>query len=600
MNTALMDRENLDFLLYDFLDVESLCARPRYQEHSKDTFHAIMDTAERIAADYFSPHAHEADEHEPRLVNGKVEMIPQVGAAIEAFASAGFLAAVHDAEMGGLQLPVSVSQACFALFRSANTPTSAYLFLTAANANLIKAYGSDEQKRRYLPALLSGKWLGTMALTEANAGSSVPDLRSTATPLGNGCYSMRGTKIFISGGDHELSENIVHLMLARLPGAPQGARGLSLFIVPKYRVRPDGTPGEHNDVSLSGLIHKMGYRGTTSTMLSFGENGACVGELIGEPNRGLQCMFHMMNEARIGVGMGSAVLGYMGYRHALEYARTRTQGRHPDQADFSLPQVPIIEHADVKRMLLASKAYVEGGVALCLTGAGLADDARTVPEETDRRDAGMLLGLLTPIIKSWPSQFCLEANNLAIQVLGGYGYTRDYPVERLYRDNRLNALHEGTHGIQGIDLLGRKAGADGGHAMRLLGGRIASTVERAGKYEEHGLNAHAVLLGREWSELELTTSILLETLISDRRKALANASIYLETAGRTVVAWIWLEQALAALRAAERSTRGMAFVSGKIATCDWYFKCELPRNAAQHALLRRLDGTAMDMRAEWF
>ncbi|GAA5233340.1 acyl-CoA dehydrogenase [Verticiella sediminum] len=600
MSAQLMDRQDLEFLLFDLLEADKLCERERYAEHSQDTFKAVLDTAERIAASKFAPHAHDADEHEPRFENGKVTMLPQVGEAIRAFADAGFLAAGHDDESGGMQLPVSVAQACMTLFRSANTPTSAYLFLTAANANLIRAHGSPAQKQRFLPALLAGRWLGTMALTEPHAGSSVPDARTTATPVGDGTYRIRGTKIFISGGDHELSENIVHLVLARLPDAPAGARGLSLFIVPKYRVDGEGRVGARNDVALAGLIHKMGYRGTTSTILSFGENDECLGELIGEPNRGLNCMFHMMNEARIGVGLGAAVIGYTGYRHALEYARTRPQGRHPDARDPASPQVSIIEHADVRRMLLTQKAYVEGGLALCLTGARLADDARTAADAAARSDADALLGLLTPVIKSWPSQFCLEANSLAIQVHGGYGYTREYPVERLYRDNRLNPLHEGTHGIQGMDLLGRKAGMDDGRAMRLLDTRIATAVANARASGDAALAQHADALAEEWQQVQQTTAVLLEHLATDRRAGLANASIYLEAFGRAIVAWIWLEQAVAALRARERQRRSADFVAGKLAACAWYYACELPRNAAQHELLRRMDEHALRMQPAWF
>nr|MBF0682877.1 acyl-CoA dehydrogenase [Pseudomonas sp.] len=598
--TSLMNRQDLEFLLFDMLDADALCERERFAEHNRDTFLAVLDTAEKIATDKFAPHAHEADEHEPTFDGQRVNMIPQVKEAVRAFADAGFLAAGHDYEWGGMQLPVTVAQACLTLFRSANTPTSAYLFLTSANANLIRAFGSDAQKQRFLPNLLSGRWLGTMALTEPHAGSSVPDARTSATPVGDGTYRIRGNKIFISGGDHELSENIVHLVLARLPGAPAGAGGLSLFLVPKFRVNEDGTLGSRNDVALAGLIHKMGYRGTTSTMLAFGENDDCIGELVGEPNRGLNCMFHMMNEARIGVGLGAAVLGYTGYRHALEYARTRTQGRPANAKDPSSPQIPIIEHADVRRMLLKQKAYVEGGLALCMTGARLADDANTAPDAAQRQEAAMLLPLLTPIIKSWPAQFCLEANSLAIQVLGGYGYTREYPVERLYRDNRLNPLHEGTHGIQGMDLLGRKVGMDDGAAMTVLGRHIAQAVAAAGAHTDERLVSAASALQAEWNALTETTRTLLAAVRQDRTAGLANASIYLETFGRTVVAWIWLRQALAATAAHQAGRCSADFLAGKLAACRWFFDCELPQNAAQHALLRRLDDNALSMQEEWF
>ncbi len=595
-----MSRQDLEFLLFDMLSVDDLCERPRYAEHNRETFLAVLDTAERIATDKFAPHAHEADENEPRFDGTRVVMIAQVKEAVRAFAEAGFLAAGHDYDWGGMQLPVSVVQASLTLFRAANTPTSAYLFLTSANANLIRAFGTEEQKQRFLPALLEGRWLGTMALTEPQAGSSVSDMSTQATPTGNGNYRIRGSKIFISGGDHELTENILHLVLARLPDAPPGARGLSLFLVPKFRVNPDGSLGSSNDVALAGLIHKMGYRGTTSTVLSFGENDDCLGELIGEPHRGLNCMFHMMNEARVGVGLGATVLGYSGYHYALDYARTRLQGRPASAKDPASPQVPIIEHADVRRMLLTQKAYVEGGLALCLTGARLADDAATGPDAEFRAQARALLSLLTPVIKSWPAQFCLQANDLAIQVHGGYGYTREYPVERLYRDNRLNPLHEGTHGIQGMDLLGRKIGLSDGAGMALLGTRIAATIDAALVSEDALQASLACRLQEEWTELETTSTTLLAAVAQDATAGLSNASIYLEVFGRVVVAWIWLRQAQAAKRAFEGGRCNADFLAGKLAAAKWFFECDLPQNAAHHGLLRRLDSNALNMRAEWF
>jgi alkylation response protein AidB-like acyl-CoA dehydrogenase len=319
---------------------------------------------------------------------------------------------------------------------------------------------------------LAGRYFGTMALTEPQAGSSLSDITTSATPNPDGTYSIVGNKIFISGGDHELSENIVHLVLAKIPGGPPGVKGISLFIVPKFRVNSDGSLGERNDVALAGLIHKMGYRGTTSTMLSFGEQGRCIGELVGKPHQGLAYMFHMMNEARIGVGMGAVMLGYRGYLASLDYAKERPQGRAPTNKNPNDPQLKLIEHADIRRMLLAQKAYVEAGYALCLYCARLVDEQRVGQSEQAIQEAGLLLDLLTPIAKSWPSQWCLEANSLAIQIHGGYGYTREYPVEQFYRDNRLNPIHEGTHGIQAIDLLGRKAVMQGGAALKLFGREV--------------------------------------------------------------------------------------------------------------------------------
>ena len=593
---AIVNRRDLDFLLFEVLDAEALTRHPRYAEHSRETFAAVLDTAEAIATEKFAPHNRKADENEPRFDGGRVTTIPEVAEALQAFGAAGFIAAAHDYERGGMQLPVLVTQAAFSLFKGANVGTAAYPFLTIANANVIHRFGSEEQKARYLAPLLAGRWFGTMALTEPQAGSSLSDIVTRAVPNADGSYSITGNKIFISAGDHELSGNIIHLVLARIPGGPPGVKGISLFIVPKFRVDAAGRAGERNDVTLAGLIHKMGYRGTTSTMLSFGEKGECRGELVGEPHKGLAYMFHMMNEARIGVGMGAVMLGYRGYLASLDYAKERPQGRAPTAKDPAAPQVPIIGHADVKRMLLAQKAYVEGGYALCLYCARLVDAQRV---GDGAAEAGRLLDLLTPIAKSWPSQWCLEANSLAIQIHGGYGYTREYPVEQYYRDNRLNPIHEGTHGIQALDLLGRKAVMDGGAAVKLLAREMRRTIAVAAA--DPLLEPYAAALGAALADAGTSLEHLGPVLARDPTLALANATLFLEAFGHTVIAWIWLRQALAAQRGlAGGNAADAAFYRGKLAACRWFFRWELPKTRQWHELLRSLDDTTLRMAAEEF
>jgi butyryl-CoA dehydrogenase len=520
--------------------------------------------------------------------------------ALDALRATGFLAAGKDYEWGGMQLPSLISFACLSLFKSANMATSSYAMLTTANANVIERFGSAVQKRKYLQALFEGRAFGTMALTEPQAGSSLSDLVTSATLNENGTYSIRGNKIFISGGDHELSENIVHLVLARIPGGPAGVKGISLFTVPKYHVNEDGSLGARNDVALAGLIHKMGWRGTTSTMLSFGERGECVGELVGEPHQGLAYMFHMMNEARIGVGLGAVMLGYRGYLASLDYACERPQGRRPDNKNPLEPQLPLIEHADVRRMLLAQKAYVEGAYALCLYAARLVDEQNTGGTETARAEAALLLDLLTPVVKSWPSQWCLEANSLAIQIHGGYGYTREYPVEQFYRDNRLNMIHEGTHGIQAIDLLGRKVAMKQGAALKQLAREIAGTIEAARAHTT--LHAHADALANAWSDLSATVETLLPTLATETERTLANANAFLEAFGHIVIAWTWLRQAIVASAAlpGARTEADTDFYRGKLHTCQWFFRWELPRVALMLSTLRSLDDTTLGMKPQWF
>ncbi|WP_119157155.1 acyl-CoA dehydrogenase [Caldimonas tepidiphila] len=598
-DSLLIHRRELDFQLFELLDAEGLTRRARYAEHSRETFTAAIDSAHAIATEHFVPHNRKSDEHEPRFEDGRVVIIPEVKAALDAQTGAGWIAATHDEALGGMQLPVLVAQACGSLFKGANVATSSYAMLTTANANVIRRFGSEAQQRRYLPGLLAGRFFGTMALTEPQAGSSLSDLKTSATPRGDGTYSIRGQKIFISGGDHELSENIVHLVLARIEGAPPGVKGISLFIVPKHRVDDAGRVGERNDVTLAGLIHKMGWRGTTSTVLSFGDRGDCVGELVGEPHQGLACMFHMMNEARIGVGLGAVMLGWRGYLASLDYARNRPQGRLPGSKDPTEPQLPLIRHADIRRMLLAQKAYVEGGYGLCLYAARLVDEQKTAEDEAARREAGLLLDLLTPVVKSWPSQWCLEANSLAIQIHGGYGYTRDYPVEQFYRDNRLNPIHEGTHGIQALDLLGRKVVMQQGAALAALAQRVQQTVAQALGVPE--LRAEAQALEAALGEVRQTLAVIGPLLREDGERALANASVFLEAFGHTVIAWNWLQQALAAQAALPRASgEDEAFYRGKLHACRWFYRWELPRTRAQHELLRSLDDLTLTMAPDWF
>ncbi len=598
MASQIINRRDLDFQLFEVLDTENLTSRPRYAEHSKETFLAVLDTAEAMATEKFAPHNRKADANEPTFDGQRVTLIPEVREALKAFSDAGFIAAAHDFERGGMQLPVVMTQAAFSLFKSANVGTAAYPFLTIGNANVIHRFGTEAQHRKYLEPLLAGRFFGTMALTEPQAGSSLSDITTSATPNADGTFSISGNKIFISAGDHDLSENIVHLVLAKIPGGPPGVKGISLFIVPKFRVNDDGTLGQKNDVTLTGLIHKMGYRGTTSTMLAFGEQGQCVGELVGEAHKGLTYMFHMMNEARIGVGMGAVMLGYRGYLASLDYARERPQGRAPTNKSATAPQVKIIEHADVRRMLLAQKAYVEGGYALCLYCARLVDETRVGAGDT-ATEAGLLLDLLTPIAKSWPSQWCLEANSLAIQIHGGYGYTREYPVEQFYRDNRLNPIHEGTHGIQALDLLGRKAVMNNGAAMKLFAAEVQKTIAEA--KTDAALAGHATELGVALGDVAATLQALGPVLATNPTLALANAVLFLEAFGHTVIAWIWLRQALAAQRGLNHGIAADEdFYRGKLSACRWFYRWELPKTRQWHELLRSLDDTTLTMAPESF
>ncbi|WP_122460841.1 acyl-CoA dehydrogenase [Pseudomonas viridiflava] len=600
MSESLLSSRNLAFELYEVLDAEALIRRERFAEHSRETFDAAIGTARTIAEKFFAPHNRKADENEPRYENGAAVLIPEVKPAVDAFLEAGFLNAARDFEAGGMQLPTLLSQACFAHFQAANAGTTAYPFLTMGAANLIESFGSDEQKQRFLQPMIEGRFFGTMALTEPHAGSSLSDIRTRAEPAADGSYRLRGNKIFISGGDHSLSENIVHMVLAKLPDAPGGVKGISLFIVPKFLVNDDGSLGKRNDVLLAGLFHKMGWKGTTSTALNFGDNNECVGYLVGKPHHGLSYMFQMMNEARIGVGMGAVMLGYAGYLYSLDYARERPQGRLPDNKSPDSAPVSIIQHTDVRRMLLTQKAYVEGAFDLGLYAARLFDDAQTGETEQIRQQAHELLDLLTPIVKSWPSEFCLKANELAIQILGGHGYTREYPVEQHYRDNRLNPIHEGTHGIQSLDLLGRKLAQNGGAGLKQLVSLIADTAQRASAHSQ--LDHLRQPLEQLVTALQGVTVGLLTDLAQGKvNVALANSALYLKAFGHTVIGWRWLEQAI---RAEEGLSRGNAadvdFYKGKLQAARYFLTWEVPACHHELAILQARDDVCLSMQNEWF
>ena len=616
----IVSRRDLAFLLYEWLAVEGLTQRPRYAAHARETFEAALDTAEQIATDLFAPHARKSDLNEPHFDGDKVHLIPEIRQALDAFVSAGLMAAEQGEEFGGMQLPVAVAKALSAYFKGANVATASYALLTIGNANLLLAHGSPAQIDAFVRPQLEGRFFGTMCLSEPQAGSSLSDVATRAefeqdSPLGPQ-YRLSGNKMWISAGEHELSENIVHLVLAKIPGPDgkpvPGTKGISLFAVSKYLVSVAGSGsgsrvavGERNDIALAGLNHKMGYRGTTNCLLNFGEGRfspggrtGAIGYLVGQPGRGLAAMFHMMNEARIGVGLGAAMLGYTAYLHALDYARSRPQGRPIGSGgkDPAQPQVPIIQHADVKRMLLAQQAYAEGALALNLYCARLIDEERTAESEAERAEATLLLDILTPVAKSWPSQWCLEGNTLAIQVHGGYGYTRDYPVEQFYRDNRLNSIHEGTHGIQALDLLGRKVVMNDGAAFKLLGSRVDATIRRASQARHPDTQRWAAMLGDRVRRVARTTQRVWAA--GDAAKTLANATPYLEAFGHVVLAWIWLEQSLAASAHYQRSEGD--FYHGKWQACRYFFLYELPKVDSMLDLVESLDTTTLDMEDAWF
>ena len=614
-------RSTVDFLLHDWLQVSSLNQRERFADHSRDTFDAVLDTCERIARDKFAPFNRTVDTEEPQFDGEKVVLPQATYDAREAYAASGMLSAAQDYDIGGMQLPYTVESAANAFFACASVSIGAGM-LTVGNANLLMAHGTALQKQVFALKEFAGDWAGTMCLSEPQAGSSLSDIATRAMPDGDDFetdplgprYRLKGNKMWISTGDHELTENIVHLVLAKIPGPDgktiPGVKGISLFVVPKKLVDAQGAlTGERNDVALAGLNHKCGWRGTVNTLLNFGEGkypvrgagldgkgAGAIGYLVGKPGEGLRCMFHMMNEARIGVGMAATMLGLAGYYASLDYAKNRPQGRPMTTAgkDAASPQARIIEHADVKRMLLAQKSYGEGALALELYCARLVDEQHTGDAESTNQ-ARLLLEVLTPIAKSWPSEWCLEANSLAIQIHGGYGYTRDYPVEQYWRDNRLNMIHEGTHGIQALDLLGRKVLMEEGKGLWLLADRINVTVQKAlnadNAHEHLARTEHAHALAQALQRVGRATKMAWSSGVPN--EALANAVPYMQAFGHTVLAWMWLEVALA-------SEGEGAANAGRRAAAQFFFHYELPKIGAWLNVVESRDMTCAQLSEDAF
>jgi len=570
---ATFDREDLRFQLFEVANMADILTAEKFANIDAEIVEGVIDAAAKLAASHFEPFARLGDEKEPEFVNGTVKMIPETGEAVRAFAQAGFIAAPFDEELGGLGLPEMVVQSVYYIFATANVAFQGYGMLTAAAGRVLASFGDADMKRKYLAPMLEGRYLATMCLSEPQAGSSLSDITTSAKPQADGTYRISGSKMWISCGEHDISENIVHLVLAKIPGMAPGVKGISLFVVPKLRVDDAGQITSENDVTLAGLNHKMGYKATTNCALNFGEKDNCIGYLIGEQNRGLEYMFQMMNEARIAVGIGATALGQCGFQASLAYARERPQGRHPENKDPTKPQVPLIEHADIKRLLLAQKSAVEGALALGIYCAALIDTCKVTDNEITKAEGDLLLQILTPITKSWPSEFCLEANKHALQILGGAGYTRDYPIERCYRDNRLNPIHEGTHGIQGMDLLGRKVMMDNGAGPRLLARKISEDIDA---FSDARAGDMCDALRSAVDRFEAVTATLSAELAADRRKGLANATLYLDFTGHIVLAWMHLRIVRAALR--KEDVEGASnFLSGKIQSARYFYSRELVR-----------------------
>jgi alkylation response protein AidB-like acyl-CoA dehydrogenase len=595
----LLDDRTVEFILYELLDVEALCDLPDFGEHNRHTFDLLLTSARTLARRVLFPNYRTIDAAPPVLRDGRVYVHPLLKAAWPQLVDLGLISATRGPEVGGSTLPLTVASLASAYLMAGNLSAYGFIGLTSGAAHLLEAFGSTELKSRFMARLYSGEWTATMALTEPQAGSSLGDIHTRATPTGAGHHLIRGDKVFISAAAHDLAPNVVQMVLARLDGAPPGSHGVSLFVVPNLR-EEDGQLVD-NDVSVTGLVHKIGWRGLPSCVLAFGERSDCHGWLLGEPHRGLAQMFQMMNAARIMVGLNAVATASVAYQEALAYARERTQGRAYSARDPQSPQIPILGHADVRRMLLRQKAIVEGGLALLATTARTADLSAHATDVEERRRSKLLLDLLTPVAKSFPAEAGFEATALALQVHGGYGYSSEYLPEAWLRDQKLNSLHEGTTGIQGLDLLGRKAVADGGAALHAFSDEVTRTLARA---KSSGLEpTWAEHLAEALAELvDTSTALAARGAAGDVEGMLAHSHDYLSLFSIVAVGWQWLSMAAVAQEALRQtpSEDEVAFYRGKLAAAHYWVVTELPRVTGLAALCRSGESSYTGMRPEWF
>lgn len=596
MSETLLSSRNLAFELYEVLDAEALTQRPRFAEHSRETFDAALGTARSLAEKLFAPHNRKGDEHEPLYENGSATLIPEVKPAVDAFLDAGFLNATRSFEQGGMQLPTLLSQACFAHFQAANVGSSAYPFLTMGAANLIESFGSEEQKQRFLQPMIEGRFFGTMALTEPHAGSSLSDIRTRAEPAADGSYRIKGNKIFISGGDHPLSENIVHMVLAKLPDAPPGVKGISLFIVPKFLPNAEGNAGERNAVSCGSIEHKMGIHGNATCVMNF---DAATGFLIGPPNKGLNCMFTFMNTARLGTALQGLAHAEVGFQGGIAYARERLQMRSltgPKAPEK--PADPIIVHPDVRRMLLTMKAFAEGNRAMLYFAAKQVDIVQRSQDEEQKKAADSMLAFLTPIAKAFMTEVGFESANHGVQIFGGHGFIAEHGMEQNVRDSRISMLYEGTTGVQALDLLGRKVLMTQGEALKGFT-KIVHKFCQANEANEAVKEFVAPLaqLNKEWGDLTMKVGM---AAMKDREEVGAASVDYLMYSGYACLAYFWADMARLAAEKLAAGTGEEAFYKAKLQTARFYFQRILPRTRAHVAAMLSGANNLMEMAEEDF
>ncbi len=582
-----VDVDTLKYMLYDVHNLEGLLSRERFQDHDKESLDMFLDSVKEFADRELFPYCKEMDENPAYHKDGKVFVHDQVKTMMYKGGEMGLISAPFNYDSGGLQIPLMTQTAVYYILDAANNHLPGYAALTSGSAELIVHFGNKELNETYVPKMLSGQWGGTMCLTEPQAGSSLSDITTKATPTDDGFYKILGQKIFISGGDNNFTENIVHLVLARIEGAPKGTKGISLFVVPKNRPTENGNL-EFNDVTTVADFQKMGQRGYCTTHLGFGDADNCRGWLVGEANKGLHYMFLMMNGARIAVGRGASAIASAAYYASLQYANERPQGRKLSSDGKKNPdenQTLIINHPDVRRMLLQQKSVVEGSMSLTFLSAKYYDIIETATSPEEKEKYNLLLEMIIPIVKTYPSEAGREAIDNGLQVLGGYGFCTDFILQQYYRDIRIFALYEGTTGIQSQDLLGRKVTMQNGKALQLLSAEIMKTIQEASKVE--GLQSYAKTLG---AKLQLTQKVLghlmPHVMKGDYERYLADASVFMEFLSLVIIGWTWLDLGLNATNALTSEGKySKEFYDSKIHTMKYFFTYEIPKTSGLAEIL---------------
>lgn len=575
-----IDMNTLRFVLKDVNRLNEVLDLNHYSDHDEESIDMFIDSIKDFSDKDLFPHFKEMDEDPARFEDGKIIAHKQVGTIMKKGGEMGIIAGIFDYEDGGMQLPAIIHTSAYYIMDAANNHLPGYPGLTLGAAELIIHFGNETLKEKYVPKMLEGQWGGTMCLTEPQAGSSLSDITTSATPHADGHYTIKGQKIFISGGDHEYCDNFIHLVLARIEGAPQGTKGISLFVVPKHRIKDDGTL-EPNDLSTAGDFQKLGQRGYCTTHLMFGENDDCRGWLVGQANSGLKYMFKMMNGARIAVGRGGAAIAMAAYQASLEYANERSQGRalnNSGKKDLESGQTLIINHPDVRRMLLLQKAVSEGSLSLILKASKFADFSRLKEDEAEKEKYYLLLELLTPVVKTYPAEMGQVSVSNGLQILGGYGFCSEYILQQYLRDIRISAIYEGTTGIQSLDLLGRKVPMGDGKAMKLLLSEINEVMDEANNHPE--LKPYSSQLSEELGRLHSTLQHLMTFAgKGEYQRYLSDANIFMELFSHIIMSWLWLEMALEAKKAILTNNKKFSdqFYESKIHTMKYYFKYELSK-----------------------